>query len=319
MSKTTKQEPTTVDAVLITILGRMNETQERELRWRNLRFFAISVLILLGIVVYAVAGVYFSRLGKEAVEGEYAALLRIDGIIDSEGKNSANKLGPALVKAFRDKEAKGVVLLINSPGGSPVQAALIYDRIRELKKAHPHKKVVAVGQDMVTSAAYFIAAAADEIYINRSTVAGSIGVISAQFGLPGLLQKLGVERRVLTAGTNKNRLDQYLPLKDADVRKMDGLLTEIHRHFISAVEDGRKGKLKPSPTLFSGDFWTGNDAVRLGLVDGLSDLPTVLRTHFKVEATSDYTPLPNIFDRLSKSFALGMRDVLVDQSALTFY
>lgn len=304
-----------LNTLLVEHLSKNIAQHERDLRWKNIRFFILSGIALLFTAIYAVAGYFAFSPYQEKAAGDYASLIRIEGVIDAGNKAAADKLNPAFAKAFADKKAKGVVLLINSPGGSPVQAALMYERIRELRKEHPNLKIVAVAEDMLTSGGYFIAAAADEIYVNRSTVAGSIGVISSQFGFPKLLDRVGVERRVFTAGINKNRFDQFLPMKEQDKKKMDSLLDKIHEHFKDAVLEARKGRLKASPdVLFTGDFWTGEDAVKYGLADGLGSLPSVLKKEFGVEYTQDYTPAPSLFDRFGGILAKSIQDFLVSES-----
>lgn len=308
----TARDHETLNALLVAHLAKLTSQQELDLRWKNIRFFLMMAAALGFTVVYLLVGYFAFNPTREKVDGEYASLIKIQGVIDAESKAAADKLNPALVRAFKDVRAKGVVLLINSPGGSPVQSSLIYERIRELRGQYPDKRVVAVAQDMLTSGAYFIAAAADMIYVNPSTITGSIGVISTQFGFPALMQKLGVERRVFTAGNAKNRLDQYLPLRPEDAKKMDVMLRKVHDHFIQSVLSTRHSKLTQSAeALFTGDFWTGAEAVKLGLVDGIADLPGALAKEFGVEHTQDYTPVPNLFERFSGALTTSLRDFIL--------
>lgn len=218
----------------------------------------------------------------------YVAVVKIQGLIADGREASYAALAPAMKAAFEDKRAKGVVLQINSPGGTPVQSSLIHDLVIELKKKHG-KRVIAVGEDMVTSGAYFIAVAADEIYVNRSTITGSIGVISAGFGFPGLLEKVGVERRVLTAGESKNTNDAFLPVNINDIAQHTELISDIHTHFKDEVKAGRGARLVvETKGLFEGKVWTGGNAVPLGLVDGLGSLTTVALEKFEATEFKHY-------------------------------
>jgi protease-4 len=227
--------------------------------------------------------------------------VQIKGEIADGKPANAVAINKALIRAFNDARARGVVLYVNSPGGSPVQSAIIHDRILALKAEHPDKPIVAVATDIVASGAYFVASAADRIYVNRSTITGSIGVMSAGFGFPDALQRLGIERRVFTAGEAKARLDPFMPLSDADTDKISRILGEIHEYFIESVTAARGDRLGPETAgLFEGDVWTGAEAIEFGLVDGLGDLTTVLQREFGVEHTRDYTVKPDVLDRLMR-------------------
>ncbi len=247
--------------------------------WRNIRFGAVAFLLLLFLAIIVVST-------RPETDDElqidttlpYAAVVSLEGDVEAGKSFSSHRAIPLIKRAFEDKKAKAVVLLINSPGGSPVHAADIYHEIRYLKKNNPNTRVIVVGEDMLTSAAYLVASAADEIYVNPNTVAGSIGVVNSGFGFNKLLDKIGVDRRVITAGTNKARMDPYKPLNETDKLKMERVLAEVHKNFVSDVKAGRGNRLKGNPEqLFSGDFWTGKEAVNLGLVDGLGSFETILR------------------------------------------
>jgi protease-4 len=207
---------------------------------------------------------------------------------------------PSLNRAFADKAAKGVILLINSPGGSPVQASIIHDKIEQLKKKY-HKKVIEVGEDTRASGAYLVATAADKIYVNSDTITGSIGVIMNGFGFADTIKKLGITRRVFTAGTNKDRMDPFLPLNPVDTTKIHKVLNAVHQNFINDVLAGRKGKLHgDQKELFSGDFWTGQQATQLGLVDGTANLWTVMQDQFGVQHYKSYSARPSIIQMLTR-------------------
>lgn len=252
-----------------------------------------TIAVLYGLAFFA-AQLASSSAGR--VDGDYANLVRVEGEIGPGKSASAGELVPLLERAFSDERSKGVVLLINSPGGTPVQSSLVHDAVIRLKQQYK-KPVVAVGEDMVTSGAYFIAVAADEIVVNRSTVAGSIGVVSRSFGFQGLMDKLGVERRVHTAGESKNLGDPFGPETEAGLAKQAELLAEIHNHFIETVKDGRGAKLKlDSPGLFSGTVWTGEQSVQMGLTDKLGDLNSATKEAFGTTKVREIAPPKSLLD-----------------------
>ena len=266
-------------------------------RWKNFRFIVwiISFLVFITILVMP-----SSPSDSASTRGKpYVALIRMTGTIMPGREFSAKTMMPLLNKAFRDKKAEGVVLVINSPGGSPVQSAIIHDKILQLKKKF-HKKVVVVAEDSLASGAYLVATAADKIYVNNDTLTGSIGVVLSTFGFKDAIAKLGVSSRIFTAGKNKNRLDPFTKLKPADVTKIDGLLKIVHQNFINYVLAGRHGKLHGNPKeLFSGDFWTGQTAVKLGLADGTANLWEVMQKTFNTNRYREYKPLPSFFEMIT--------------------
>lgn len=281
------------------IINLLVKDRKSDRRWRNLRFFTwIFLFLMFAILVYVPrdAGLSSYQAGKR----NYVALIRLSGEIMPGTNFSADKVVPLLNKAFSDKNALGVVIVINSPGGSPVQASIIHDKILELKNKY-HKKIIVVGEDMLASGAYLIATAADKIYVNQDTITGSVGVILSSFGLDQAIQKLGVQRRVFTAGTNKDRLDPFQPLNPQDSVKINQLLNEVHQDFINDVLQGRKGKLNgDQKELFSGDFWTGTTAYKLGLVDGTANLWTVLQDEFNVKFYKNYSARPSLWQAITK-------------------
>jgi protease-4 len=272
-------------------------TERRSERlWKNIRFFV-------GFLVIAViAGLVFKgspAVIEEKGEKDYVALIRLDGMIAPGENFSAKDVLPVLKEAFKDKDAKGIILDINSGGGTPVQAAIIHDAILDYKKKY-HKKVIVVGEDMLASGAYFVAVAADKIYVNANTITGSIGVIMKGFGFPDVIKKYGVERRVYTAGVNKDRLDPFLPQTKEDIAKIQSVIKEVHENFIQSVMDGRKGKLHGDTNeLFSGDFWSGTSALKLGLVDGVGNLSDVMQNEFHVSRFKDYSDSGSILKSLA--------------------
>ncbi len=294
--------------------------RKRDRLWRNIRFFIWIAIILILILLYSSLMYSFKKPfdanGQPNTDQSYVALVRLDGEILSDKDLSAEKVIPELNRAFCDKKAKGVILLINSPGGSAVQSSIIHDKILELKNKY-HKKVIVVGEDLLASGAYLIATAADEIYVNRDTITGSIGVVMSGFGFVGSLEKLGVQRRLFTAGANKARLDPFEPLNPSDVQKIKSVLTQAHANFIHDVEMGRKGKLNGSAKeLFSGDFWTGEKAVQLGLADGTGNLWDVMQKQFDVHYYVDYTTRPSFFQSLLSGVETSISKNLVPHADL---
>ncbi|MFL6600767.1 MAG: S49 family peptidase [Steroidobacteraceae bacterium] len=272
-------------------------------RWKNIRAVCLAVAFLATAISYSV-GVQ-SLLAPSKMRAPYVALVRVQGVIDADQQASAEKVSAALSAAFEDIHARAVVVLINSPGGSPVQSALIHDRLIALRQRYPDKPVRVVGEDMLTSGAYYIAVAADRVCVNRSTMTGSIGVVMSGWGLDRAIGHFGIERRVFVAGENKARLDAFRPLSRGDQRKATGLLNAIHTQFIAAVKAGRGERLKGDPrVLWSGDYWTGEEALRLGLVDELCDVNSLIESEFHLQAVRDYTAPPGLWSALSRSFGV---------------
>lgn len=285
-----------------TLMRDLLKERRLDRRHKNLRLGLIISCCLLVIVSYAYL-IDLSGLSAAgaAPSGPYSAIVQIKGEIADGKPANAVTIGRALNRAFKDARARGVVLYINSPGGSPVQSAIIHDRILALKAKHPDKPIVAVATDIMASGAYFVASAADRVYVNRSTVAGSIGVMSAGFGFPEALSRLGIERRIFTAGDSKAQLDPFSPLAKADTSKIRRILDDIHEHFIESVTAARGDRLALDTVgLFEGEVWTGAEAVEIGLADGLGDLNTVLQRELGVEYTRDYTIRPTLLDRMMR-------------------
>lgn len=283
------------------LLKELAINRKSDRRWKNIRFF-----IVMGILFFYGMTFFTSRFTSKFSEGAtyndpYVALIRLNGEIMPGSDFSAENVIPLLTTAFSDKNARGVVLDINSPGGSPVQAGIIHDKIMAFKHQYPRKKVIVVGEDTLASGAYLVATAADKIYVNQDTLTGSIGVIMSSFGLDALINKVGVSRRAFTAGIHKNRLDAFMPLRAEDVLKVNTVLQAVHQDFINDVQLGRKGRLKATPDiLYSGDFWTGSEAVKLGLADNTGNLWDVLDKEFEVKHFRDYSPEADLVSSLVK-------------------
>jgi protease-4 len=270
-------------------------------RWRN--GIRIAWLLLVATLVWL--GVERGGGGAADVTKPHTAVVEIKGEIASGAEASADLIVAAMRSAFEDEGAKAVVLLINSPGGSPVQAGIINDEIRRLKAKH-NKPVYVVVEETCASAAYYIAVAADKIYVDKASVVGSIGVLMDGFGFTGLMDKLGVERRLMTAGENKGFLDPFSPQTEKQRAFAQSMLDQIHQQFIGAVKAGRGTRLKESPDMFSGLFWTGQQAVELGLADQLGNLDFVAREVVGAEELVDYTRKDNVAERLVKRFGASI-------------
>ncbi|KOR29824.1 peptidase S49, partial [Achromatium sp. WMS3] len=251
----------------------------------------------------------------------HSSLVSIEGIISADSKASADKIIKGLRKAFKDPQTKGIILRINSPGGSPVQASYVYNEITRLRKLHKKIPVYAVIVDLGASAAYYIAAAADKIYANESSIVGSIGVLMNGFGFVKTLENLGIERRLLTAGANKGMMDPFSPMKAQDKQFVKDLLDQLHQQFISAVKKGRKDKLQEvdpkNPQIFSGLFWSGLEAKKLGLIDAFSNSSDVARDEIGAEKIVDYTYKEDLFKQFSDQVGTTIANVLLSVAGAT--
>ncbi len=241
----------------------------------------------------------------------HTALIEINGVIASDEAASADSIVSGLRAAFKDETTAGIILRINSPGGSPVQAGYVNDEIYRLKEKHPNVPVYAVITDICASGGYYIAAAADKIYADKGSLVGSIGVLMNGFGFTGTMDLLGVERRLLTAGEHKGFLDPFSPLKESDVAHMRTVLASTHKQFIDVVKKGRGDRLKEDPNLFSGLIWTGEQGVDMGLVDGLGSSSYVAREVIGEERIVNYTRKPNPLERFAEKFGATMAKSLV--------
>jgi len=288
------------ESVLAQLASDFLRERRIERRWRTaLRLFWLALAALL---VYSV---WLQGRHAPSSTTPHTALIEVRGEIAADTEASAEQLLAALKDAFNDDAAEAVVLRINSPGGSPVQAGIVYDEIKRLKTLHD-KPVYAVVEEMCASGAYYIAAAADEIYVDKASVVGSIGVLMDGFGFTGLMEKVGVERRLITAGENKGMLDPYSPLLPKQRAYAQAMLDQIHQQFIAVVREGRGKRLKETPETFSGLFWNGEQAVKLGLADHVGNLDYVAREVVKAEDIVDYTPKDNVAERLAKRFGAAV-------------
>jgi protease-4 len=264
-------------------------------RWRI--FFRFAFLAVFAVIAWAILDISGARVESE---GRHTALVSLDGEIGSDTPANAEDIISALDSAFDDDGTAGVILHVDSPGGSPVQAGMINDEIHRLRTKYPAIPLYVVVGDMCASGGYYVAAAADKIYVNKASIVGSIGVLMDGFGFTGLMDKLGIQRRLRTSGENKGFFDPFSP----DTPKMDAhaqaMLDQIHQQFIDAVKAGRGKRLKDSPDLFSGLFWTGQKSVELGLADGFGDTDYVAREVIKAPDVVDYTVKQSLTDRVAK-------------------
>jgi protease-4 len=276
------------------------EEQKAQRRWR-----AFVRLAWLAFFIFLIWSLTYRGSGGADKATAHTAVIQIEGEIGPKSEASAEFVIAAAKAAFEDAGAQGVVLLINSPGGSPVQAGIINDELKRLKAKYK-KPLYAVVEESCASAAYYIAVSADRIFVDKASIVGSIGVLMEGFGFTGLMDKLGVERRLLTAGENKGFLDPFSPQTERHKQHAQEMLNQIHRQFIDVVRTGRGKRLKEAPELFSGLFWTGQQAVDLGLADQLGNLDYVAREVIKAEELVDYTRHENVAEKLAKRFGAAI-------------
>ena len=289
----------------------LNE-QRRTRRW--------SILFKTLLFVYLFSLLFLYRPGVWQVDSltgkSHTALVELDGVIGADTMASADIVISGLRDAFEAKHVKGVILRINSPGGSPVQAGYINDEIRRLRAEYAHIPLYAVVTDICASGGYYVAAAADEIYADKASIVGSIGVRMDSFGFVGAMEKLGIERRLITAGENKGFLDPFQEAREADLAHIQGLLDNIHTQFIDTVREGRGARLVDSPDIFTGLVWTGEQGVKLGLVDGLASASYVARELIGAEDIVNYTPRQDFFQRFSEQFGVAMVKALAQTTGM---
>jgi protease-4 len=295
-------------AVLEKIALKAIDEQRRDRQWRNLlRLLWLGFFLL----VFAAAMGWIGRVEDKArFPGKHTALVELKGVIAPEGKASADRILAALNAAFKDRNTQAVVLRINSPGGSPVQAGTINDEMRRLRAKHPDIPLYAVVTDIAASGGYYVAAAADRIYVDKASIVGSIGVIMDGFGFTGAMEKLGIDRRTLTSGENKAFLDPYAPANPQQQEIARRMLDEIHQQFIKVVRAGRGNRLKESPEIFSGLVWSGERSLELGLADALGSLDYVAREVVKAENVVDFTPEENYLEAFSRRLGASAGETL---------
>ena len=285
--------------------------QRRSRRWGiffKLLTFAYITFAVLVLVDWKSPG------GKE---GRHTALVEVSGLIAPGTDSSAEKVITALNAAFKDKGTQGVVLRINSPGGSPVQSQTIYDEMRRLRQKYPQIPLYAVVEDLCASGGYYVAVGADRIFVSKSSIVGSIGVRLDSFGVTGLMEKIGVERRLLTAGENKGMLDPFLPVDEKQKEYALKMIQEVHQQFIGDVRAGRGKRLKENEDTFSGLIWTGAKSVELGLADAFGSLDFVAREIIKAEEIVDFTQKDNIAEKFARRFGAGAASAVLELALRT--
>ena len=278
--------------------------QRRRRRWGI--FFKILGFLYVGI--FFAAAFDWKTGGESLADGRHTAVVQLTGVIAAKGDASAEHVVDALQAAFEDKGTAGVILDINSPGGSPVQAGMINDEIRRLRKKFPDIPLYVVVEDVCASGGYYVAAAADAIYVDKASIVGSIGVLMDGFGFTGAMDKLGIERRLLTAGENKGFLDPFSPQNAQHKAHAQQMLAEIHQQFIQVVREGRGNRLKETPDMFSGLMWSGAKSIELGLADDFGSVSSVAREVIKAEDIRDYTVHQNFAEKLAKQFGADVAE-----------
>jgi protease-4 len=293
---------------LVTKLATAALKEQRRARLWGIFFklltFAYVTLVLLIAVDWKSADVTGGK--------KHTAMVELNGLIAPGTDASAERITTALQAAFKDKNTQGVVVRINSPGGSPVQAQTIYDEMKRLRKKYPEIPLYAVVEDVCASGGYFVAVGADQIYVGKASIVGSIGVLMNGFGFTGLMEKIGIERRLVTAGENKGMLDPFSPVDPKDTEHVKKLMGDIHQQFINVVREGRGKRLKDSPDIFSGLIWTGERSVDLGLADGFGSLEYVAREVIKAEDIRDYTITEGIAEKFARRFGAAAANSIVD-------
>ena len=310
-TQTVSGEVSTWERELVEKVVTASLTEGRRARRWGIFFKLLTFAYLIVLLVLLMPD-QWPDMAKET--DEHTALVEIKGVIAPGAKASADNVVTGLRDAYEDDKTKGIILRINSPGGSPVQAGYINDEIRRLRKEHPDTPVYAVISDICASGGYYVASAADKIYADKASIVGSIGVRMDGFGFVDTIEKLGIERRLVTAGEHKAFLDPFLPSKPADVEHIETLLVDIHDQFINAVKDGRGDRLKETEDLFSGLIWTGDQSVEIGLVDELASASQVARDVVGAEFIVDFSVKPDFFERFSMGISAELGRFLVEKT-----
>jgi protease-4 len=295
-------------------VNAMMREQRASRRW-GIFFKSLTFLYLFGLGGYLL---WQQNIDTDSfAEPAHVGVVEVKGAIAADSEANADNLIWSLRRAFEAQNSKAVILRINSPGGSPVQSGYVYDEIKRLRALYPDKPAYAVITDMGASGAYYIAAAADEIYADKASLVGSIGVISSGFGFVGLMEKLGIERRALSSGESKALLDPFQPLQAEQKAFWQSVLATTHQQFIDQVKQGRGDRLKEDPRIFSGLIWTGEQAVELGLIDGLSSSSALARDKLELEKLIDYSRKSSPIEQLAERFGLGVATAVLNQLGLS--
>lgn len=310
-SSTTQTNPPNEQILILKVISHHLETFNKEIRTARRGRWLGKILLWGGLTIFGLSVMGWNSSASDgAITYSHTAVIDIDGEIAGNEMTSAKNIKYSLEQAFKNEEAKGIILRINSPGGSPVQSGMIYDEIKRLKQKYPKKRIYAVVEEMCASGAYYIASAADYIYVDKASIVGSIGVLMDGFGFDKTMNKFGVERRLYTAGVNKGMLDPFSPENPTQKAHILSMLDNIHVQFIDAVKKGRGNRLKfnEHPEMFSGLFWTGEKSIELGLSDGYGYVEDVAKRLVLAEEIVDYTPQEDFTAKIAKRFgaSLGM-------------
>jgi len=306
------EEPAWERKVLEDLAFAALKEQRKSRRWGYF-FKALMLAYLVSLLYIMVPSGDSSSLPTEP----HTALVDIVGVIAADAEANADTIVTGIRDAFDNEAAQGLILRMNTPGGSPVQSGIINDEINRLKATRPDFPVYAVIQDVCASGGYYIAVAADEIYADKASIVGSIGVRMDSFGFTDAIDKLGIKRRSITSGENKAFLDPFLPLKDKDLTHAHAMLNNVHQQFIDVVKQGRGDRLADDPRLFTGLFWSGEQALPLGLIDGLANSSTIARDMIGAEDIIDYTPRPDFLERFAGSLGASINQLLLKSSSST--
>ena len=296
---------------LVTNLATAALKEQRRARRWGIFFKLLTFAYLTFILAIAVD---WSGRAEMSSGKKHTAMVEVSGVIAPNTDASAERVTASLQAAFKDKNTQAVVVRCNSPGGSPVQAQTIYDEMRRLRKKYPEIPLYAVVEDVCASGGYFVAVGADRIFVSKASVVGSIGVLMNGFGFTGLMEKIGVERRLITAGENKGMLDPFSPMTDKDVQHAKELMADIHQQFISVVREGRGKRLKENADTFSGLIWTGQKSVELGLADGFGSLESVARDVVKAEDIVDFSTRESVVERFARRFGASAASTLLESA-----
>ncbi len=285
-----------LEKIALSALGEQKIARRWSIFFKFITFFYLFLILFLA----------FGAMQKKGGSGNHTALIEISGVIGEKDEVNAKDFFESIERAYDSSGTRGIILKINSPGGSPVQAGMINDEIKRQKKLHPHIPVYAVVEDICASGGYYIAVAADEIFVDKASIVGSIGVLMDGFGFTETMKKVGVERRLMTAGSNKAILDPFSPINIKQQAFVQNLLNEIHQQFIEVVKEGRGSRLKESQEMFSGLFWNGESAVKIGLADGFGNYDFVAREIIKAESVVDFTTYESFADRFARKFGASL-------------
>lgn len=300
-------EKQVLEKLLLSSLREQRRARQWSIFFKSLTFVYLFILLFIGLGWFGDSDM--------SISGKHTALVELRGVIAPDSISSADNVNAGLQHAFKDQKTQGVILRINSPGGSPVQAGYINDEIRRLRAEYPGIPLYAVVEDVCASGGYYVAAAADKIFVDKASIVGSIGVLMNGFGFTNAMDKLGVERRLLTAGKNKAFLDPFSPVNPEQAEYAKKMLDDIHKQFIEVVQEGRGKRLKDTPEIFSGIVWTGQKSIDMGLADAMGSAEYVAREVIKAEHIVDYTTREGFAERFAKRFGAAAASVLMSMGS----